>query len=201
MESMVQSVEVSFLVQSENIKVDWVKPKLSMEELKQHNTKIVGCWQRASATGVHSRHAVFVREFSLINGKHPHALFECTNSWGLEEDNDPYPQLKSLTDIYQLHYISFMTLSKLVITGSGASANACCDYFGIYEEAGSFNNNIFLKQKDSNGKGKFMFQTSKGFSVSSNLDGKQSNLFNEMTPSCIYPIPLSGWKYLNLGKS
>ena len=200
MESMVQSVEVSFIVQSEDIKVDWVTPKLSMEQLKQHNVKIVGCQKIPSATGTaHARHAVYVREFSSNDGKNKYVLFECTNSWGMDENFDPYPQLKSYKEIYQLHYISFITVSKLVISSSGPSANACCDYFGLYEEAGSVNNNIFLMQKDSNGKGRLMFQTSKGFSVSSNLDGVQSNLFNEMTPSCIYNIPLTGWKYLNLG--
>ena len=89
-----------------------------------------------------------------------------------------------------------------MISSSGPSANACCDDFGIYEEAGRFNNCIYLRQKDSNNNGKVLYQSRTGFRVGPSLDmeGSQSTLVNEITPTGSYLLPLSGWKFLDLGE-
>ena len=141
-------VTISIFVQSQT-NVDqhnWIGPKMTSQELKDKNTRVVAVWKRKNTTqSVHSYHAVYVKNITKSPGKTEFTL-DCVNSWG--DQQDPNPKISN-RDISSLHYISLYMDTTLLVTSAGPSAEYRGGKIGVYKEAGIHNNCPYYKQLDT----------------------------------------------------
>ena len=208
LESTRKCVEVHIITQRETVDSNWTGPKLRKEELKNHNMSLVACGLvhvSSSKSGKPQKepHALYVDKCHPVRdpkNKHRHQ-FTCINSWGLK---DPFPQLKSVDEVYQLHYVSLYTVAQLEITSPGKSGEMHSDYFGIYDQVIN-NDAILFKQRHSKSDDDsyILKRTETGFAVGT---AESCMLTNEEIsgPHPYYiitasgekcHIPLSQWKY------
>ena len=182
-------VTISICVQSETINhSNWVGPKMTPQELKAKNTRVVAVWKRKNTT-VHSYHAVYVKNITKSPGK-TEFILDCVNSWGTQ---DPNPQISN-RDISSLHYISLYMDTTLLVTSAGPSAEYRGDMLGVYKEAGTHNNYPYYKQVDTERKDEEeeVIYRSKagGWVMGPGLDGPYAGLKHESNTES---VPLSGW--------
>ena len=200
LESSSKSVEVRLIVQSEDVNRSWTGPKLKKEDLRKYNTSLVACGLVGTKREPHALYVDSCLPIMHPSDKNCHQ-FSCINSWG--EKKNPYPKLNSVSDVYQIHYVSLFTVSQLVIASSGESSlNG--DVFGIYDQV--INDHVVLfrqrHSKNVDGKANLLYKTKDGFAIGQM--GSQPCLENQVKDSLFYIttqtgekcyVPLHKWKF------
>ena len=96
-----ENVSLSLLVQPVDfVTKNWTGPKMTPEKMKDHNTRMVACWNTGSGNQ-HAKHAVYVKNWTKAETENSYN-FDCINSWGQVEEN---PQLTE-KDFSEKYYIS-----------------------------------------------------------------------------------------------
>ena len=97
--------KVTLVIQHKIVNESWKIPAMSLQELDEHNTKVLAVYRPPEQPKTF--HAVFVKSFKKKGDEHE---FTCVNSWG---DKNCPELIISSKDMHALHYIS------LIESGSG----------------------------------------------------------------------------------
>ena len=124
----------------------------------------------------------------------------CINSWGQIK---PTLKLKSVSDVYQIHYVSLFTVSQIVIASSGESAKTHCDVFGIYDQVINDEAVLFRQRhsasQEGEGQGNLLYKTKDGFAIGQ--IGSKPCLENNSVDSLFYVVRQTGdRRYVPLAK-
>ena len=104
-------IKISLLVQPNDyasisrMTQEWFKngPKMTKKEMLKYNKRMVGCW-----IGSHQqpfKHAVYIKEWTQVDGTKNKYNFDCINSWGEGPLKQPTPQLGE-KDFSNVYYVS-----------------------------------------------------------------------------------------------
>ena len=200
LESFIKAVEVRLIVQSEDVNTSWTGPKVKKEDLRKYNTSLVACGFVGSKREPHALYVETCLPIMNVSNKYCHE-FTCINSWGQIK---PTLKLKSVSDVYQIHYVSLFTVSQIVIASSGESAKTHCDVFGIYDQVINDEAVLFRQRHSASqeGQGNLLYKTKDGFAIGQ--IGSKPCLENNSVDSLFYVVrqtgdrcyvPLAKWQF------
>ena len=98
-----EKIQIQMVIQHKIVNESWKIPAMSLQELDEHNTKVLAVYKPPKQPNTF--HAVFVKSFEENPKNKNEYTFYCLNSWG--DEIDPEPVISS-KDMVALHYISLI---------------------------------------------------------------------------------------------